>query len=136
MNLLSFFKTKKTKPSRGRLGTYDIQNIRGGWQEVEQLIELGKPSQMKQAIIKADKIVDGALKKISIGDTMGERLKNAKDLFSNYEIYQGLWDAHKVRNALVHEADYEPTRVVATEAIDKFKTALEDIGTTFPSFRT
>ena len=128
MGLLDFFKPKTPpKPSRGRLGAYNIQKIREGWQEVEQLIELGKPSQMKQAIIKADKLVDGALKIVSAGDTMGERLKNAKDLFSKYEIYQGLWDAHKVRNALVHEADYELMRVVALEAIEKFKTALEDI---------
>jgi hypothetical protein len=59
----------------------------------------------KHNIIEADKILDNVLKFKKIkGDTMGERLKNSKKLFSSKE-YNNVWEAHKMRNQLVHEID-------------------------------
>ena len=95
---------------------------------VEELVKIGQSSQLRQAVIKADNVLDLALRRLTTGTAMGERLKNAREYFKNYAVYQGLWEAHKVRNALVHEADYEPTHYVVKGAVAKFKRGLEVLG--------
>ena len=125
------FKKKKKHQyqySHLSLNQLDRRKIQTEWARVEELVKLGQPSQLRQAVIKADNILDSALSKLTTGATMGERLKNARPYFQDYAVYQGLWDAHKVRNALVHEADYEPTHTVTKDAIAKIKRGLEVLG--------
>ena len=110
------------------LSSGDIRKIQNEWARIEELIKIGQPSQLRQAVIKADNVLDYALSKLTTGTTMGERLKNARPYFKDYAVYQGLWEAHKVRNALVHEADYEPTHYVVKDAIAKIRRGLESLG--------
>jgi len=121
---------KESKPrsrlTPGVLKPYDLGKIKSDWEQVEQLVRVGKPSAFKQAVIIADKLLDYALQQISSGETAGERLKNAKDAFPR-PVYQGLWEAHKVRNALVHDSDYDLTQLVARDALGKFKAALQEL---------
>jgi hypothetical protein len=58
---------------------------------------------------------------------MGERLKMAKDTFDR-DLYNKIWEAHKVRNNLVHEAGYEPPYYVLTDAIEKLRLAIVSLG--------
>ncbi len=132
MSILDFiFKKQKRSRyqySRLSLNQPDIKKIQTEWSRVEELIKLGQPSQLRQGVIKADNLLDFALSRLTTGTTVGERLKNARPYFKDYTVYQGLWEAHKVRNALVHEADYEPTRMVTKDAMAKFKRGLEVLG--------
>lgn len=111
----------------GVLKPYDLGKIKSDWEQVEQLVRVGKPSALKQAVIVADKLLDYALQQISSGETAGERLKSARDAFPR-PVYQGLWEAHKVRNALVHDSDYDLTQLVARDALGKFKEAFKALG--------
>lgn len=115
----------------GVLKPYDLGKIQGDWDQIEQLIRVGKPSALKEAVIVADKLLDYALSQISSGETVGERLKNAKEAFTR-PTYQGLWEAHKVRNALVHDSDYDLTQLVARDALSKFKAAFKALGVELP----
>lgn len=128
--ILGLFKNVR-KPRRrqlpGILKPYDRRKIKESWERVEQLIQVGKPSTLKEAVIVADKILDYALTQISLGETLGERLKNAKAAFPA-PIYQDLWDAHKVRNALVHDPNYDITQLVARDTLSKFKAAFKSLG--------
>lgn len=133
MNILNFLFKKKPKHRRYRysklsLGATDVKKIQDRWARVEELVKIGQPSQLRQAVIKADNVLDYALLRLTTGTTMGERLKNACPYFKDYAVYQGLWQAHKVRNALVHEADYEPTHYVVRDAVTKVKRGLEVLG--------
>ncbi|MFH1895892.1 MAG: hypothetical protein ABH814_00225, partial [bacterium] len=56
-----------------------------------------------------------------------ENLKLAQGLFPSYATYQQAWEAHKVRNALVHEAGYEPTHSLVKDTINKFKIVLQTL---------
>ena len=56
---------------------------------------------------------------------MGERLKNASNLFSNRN---GLWDAHKLRNRIAHESDVRVTYSDAQHALANFRQALKNLG--------
>lgn len=78
------------------------------------------------AIINADKLLDQALKERGIsGDTMGERLKNAKTLFGNNN---NVWSAHKLRNRIAHESAVKLKSSMTRNAMASFKTALKDVG--------
>lgn len=60
-------------------------------------------------IVDADKLMDHVLKSRRVsGETMGERLKNARGLFPR-DTYEGIWQGHKLRNKIAHEIDYRPS---------------------------
>ncbi|MEA2020711.1 MAG: hypothetical protein U9M98_03310 [Patescibacteria group bacterium] len=128
MGILDIFKIKDVCKDRRRITGADREFIKAQWAEVEQLVDLDKPSARNQALIRADKILDLALKRITSGNTLGERLKNAQDSFSDWEIYDGLWKAHKIRNKMVHEAGFEPPHYMVKDALEKIRRALEDLG--------
>lgn len=78
------------------------------------------------AIIQADKLLDQALKERGVGgETMAERLKNAKPLLTNID---AIWRAHKLRNKIAHEHDAAVSKRSAAEALRIFKRALSDLG--------
>ncbi len=61
--------------------------------------------EVKAALIDLDKLLDFILKSKNInGTTLGERLKNSRNIFSK-EDYNAVWTAHKLRNELVHEIE-------------------------------
>ncbi len=96
--------------------------------EIQELIRLGGPSRFKQAVIEADKLFDLALKsKHARGENMGMRLKNSQNKF-NWQTYQGIWEAHKLRNQIVHETNFEVYNYQAQDAVNKFKKGLEELG--------
>ena len=124
MGIFDFLKPKVIKPViKYNLSSQEEEAVRSSWQKVEELLSLGKPSQLKQGVIESDKITDSVLRKLCYGSSMGERLKSARELFDR-DVYNGLWEAHKVRNSLVHESSYDPPYYVCKEAIQKFKSAL------------
>ncbi len=106
----------------------DVNFVRNKWQEIETLMQQGKPSAYKVAILDADKLIDYVLKaRVGTDGTMVDRLKKAKSLFSNYSDYQNLWEAHKMRNRMVHEAEHEIYPVEVKKAISYFEKALREL---------
>ena len=97
------------------------------WQKIKKYVESIRDSEWKLAVIEADKLVDGVLQEHSFpGETMGERLMLIKpdDLSS----LQDLWDAHKLRNLLVHEMSYNLRHEQAIESIEAFEKVLRELG--------
>jgi len=79
----------------------------------------------RMAIIDADKLLDKALKQLRFsGESMGDRLRSAEKSLKNY---QAVWDAHKLRNRLVHD-DVKLKKSQASSAVSAFKTALKGLG--------
>ena len=128
MSFFDFLFRKTKKPRVGALSGTDRVFIRGEWQSIEQLLKLGDPSGRKEALIRADKLLDYALKRLARGETMGERLKIAQKLFSSWPVYDALWKAHKMRNALVHETGFEPPHYTIKTAVGQIETGLRDLG--------
>jgi hypothetical protein len=56
---------------------------------------------------------------------MGDRLKRVGDRFSNLN---AVWRAHKLRNAIAHESDFEISYKQAYNALQVYKQALKDLG--------
>jgi len=68
------------------------------WDEIEKI-------RGNLAVIEADKLTDGILKKANIsGTSMADRIRKTESIVDP-GVYQGMWDAHKLRNSLVHDVD-------------------------------
>lgn len=126
------FGTKKQYrkgPGRGAIKPYTLRAVEAEWRTIDTLVKGGRPSQLRQALISADKTLDNVLRDKVTGETMGERLKNAPHLFEK-NLYNKIWSAHKTRNALVHESGYEPPAHIMKKAINDLKLALNYLGVT------
>ena len=78
------------------------------------------------SVIEADKLLDKAMMEMGLpGKTMGERLKKSGSRFTNLN---AVWRAHKLRNTIAHESDFEITYKQAFNALAIFKQALKDLG--------
>lgn len=97
------------------------------WAEIENNIESENSADWKMAIIEADSIIDSIIQRIGYdGENLGERLKNIEP--SDFENLQNIWEAHKVRNRIAHEAErFELTKEEAKAALEKYKKALREL---------
>jgi hypothetical protein len=97
------------------------------WTEIKKHVMSFNEAEWKMAVIEGDKFVDDALKTGGYpGESMGERLMLIEpgQLLS----LQNLWDAHKLRNLLVHDAAYQLNHRQAVMAIEAFEQALRELG--------
>ncbi len=76
------------------------------------------------AVLDADKLLDYALARKGFQGTLGEKLKRAKNRFSDIN---GIWTAHKLRNKIAHELS-QISLTEAKNALQKFKRGLQDLG--------
>jgi hypothetical protein len=107
-------------------GPLDVDKYRMKWLVIEKQLDRTQPASYHLAVLNADKLLDQALRERSVrGETMGERMKNAKDTWSNAN---AVWTAHKLRNQIAHESDVQVGYDDARRALAGFKQALKDIG--------
>lgn len=97
------------------------------WAEIGKKIESENSADWKMAIIEADSIIDSIIQRIGYkGENLGERLKNIEP--SDFENLQNVWEAHKVRNRIVHEAErFELAKEEAKAVLEKYKKALKEL---------
>lgn len=112
------------KLKRPELNGLSAQKVKQLWEQIEQSAKQGKLGH-KIAIIEADKLLDNVLKSMLFsGETMAERLKMAGH---KYPMIREVWTAHRVRNRLVHETDYELRERDVKETLEDFKRALKEL---------
>jgi hypothetical protein len=115
--------SRRGAPASMSLGKQDFSQQ---WQRIEGLIAQPGVDSTRSAVFEADKLLDIALRQTGFrGDTLGERLKNAREHFGNNAVYQGLWEAHKMRNAMAHEIGFDLPQVIAAQQLAKFKAGLQ-----------
>lgn len=115
------------KPRVYSVSSSTQENIINAWVNVDHALTSNTPSQLRQALITADKCLDNALRDVVAGETMGERLKKAKTRF-DYPVYDAIWRAHKIRNSMVHETSFEPSYSTLVSAINDLKRGLTSLG--------
>lgn len=97
------------------------------WQEIMRQIDSSSPADWNLAVIRADSTVDGVLKGMGLsGATMGDRLKQMDR--SRLAALDGLWEAHKIRNRIVHDTDQVLTYAEAKRAVMLYGEALRELG--------
>ena len=104
----------------------DVDKYRVKYLAIEQQLKKDEQSSYHLCILNADKLLDHALIERGLkGKTMGERMINAKTMFSNNN---EVWTAHKLRNRIAHEHDVKITYDETRYALAYFKRALKDLG--------
>jgi hypothetical protein len=104
----------------------DVDKYRVKWMAIEQQLQRDHEASYHITVLNADKLLDLALKERGIkGETMGERMKNAKETWQNAN---AVWSAHKLRNQIAHEAEVRVEYDEARRALAGFKQALKDVG--------
>lgn len=115
----------KKQTQKTHRGSVDRDFVSRKWANIRTMSQ-GTGSSLRDAVSEADKLLDYAMKGSGIkGATMGERLKNHRGRFSDIN---SVWSAHKLRNALAHEADFDLVPSQAREAVKNFERALKDLG--------
>lgn len=106
-------------------GPINVDEYRSRWLRIEQSLARDNVASYTVVVMDADKLLDQALKARGLsGETMGERMKNAKGKWSNAN---AVWASHKLRNQIAHEnitLGYDQTR----RALAGFKLGLKDLG--------
>lgn len=93
---------------------------------IENKLRKENPLTFTVSIIEADKLLDKAMTEFGfVGKTMGERLKHSGQKFSELN---KVWSAHKLRNAIAHEPNFEISFQQAQNALATYKQALKDLG--------
>jgi IMP dehydrogenase/GMP reductase len=96
------------------------------WQEI---VEKGKSldeNERKFALIEADTMIDKMLSMMGYtGENLGAKLKQVErgDIVS----LDDMWEAHKVRNRIAHEADFKLGLDAAEIALLRFEKALKEL---------
>ena len=97
------------------------------WQQVQRHLFAGDDNSLKLALIEADKILDDSLRLAGFrGENLGDRLKRLTD--AQLPNLDQIWEAHKLRNRLVHEADFKLNRDTAERALAIYEQSFKDLG--------
>lgn len=107
------------KPGEGKYGAR--------WKEVREHLTSFREAEWKFAIIEADKIVETALEEAGFpGETIGERMT----LISQDQLVsiQDLWEAHKLRNIIAHDPNYQVKYAEVRQAVEQYEKALRELG--------
>lgn len=105
----------------------DRDRIVAAWSEVEDHIQSDDDTHWRMAVIKADAVLDMALRvKMFPGRSLNDRLNFA--IYKYRNLRRVRW-AHGLRNTLAHEPTRELTHKEAAHAITSFRLALRELGT-------
>lgn len=93
------------------------------WNKIEHRLEAGLETESKLAVIEADSMLNDVLEKMGFaGETLEERLKNlTSNSLSNIE---QVWEAHKIRNNIVHDPNYQLSLDESRRVISIYKQTL------------
>lgn len=78
----------------------------------------------KHALLEADKLLDVMLRKRGYQGSLGDKLKKHALLFSDLD---AVWNAHKLRNKLAHELDFQLKDKQFKQAMSAFRRAFQDL---------
>jgi len=105
---------------------YGVRKIAKAWDKIIGRLEAGLESEYKLAVIEADNLLDGIIKRIGFG---GETLADRLDQITSATLtnLDQVREAHKLRNTIVHDPDYRLTLDQTRRTLDIYEKALSDL---------
>ncbi len=112
--------------ARARQAVYGSKNLDKKWQVVQARLKREDDANLKLAVIEADNLFGDILKRMGLpGTDFGERLRQ----FEAHELKSVnlVWEAHRLRNAIVHEPSIQIAREQAEQAVKNYEAALKEL---------
>lgn len=103
---------------RRKIPEKKLLEIRKIWKEII------RQKDYKHAIMDADKLLDQALYLKGYKGSLGGKLKKAGPLFKSIN---NVWAAHKIRNNIAHQINYQVNEKIYRETMLRFKQAFKDL---------
>lgn len=122
------FKKRGGSASRrpGLVSARDAKEFADNWEVVK--LYARSENTYAMAISEADKLLDNALMTAGHpGNTMADRLKASSNIFDQ-GTYNGIWEAHKLRNRLAHEIGVRVDHSQLQTALHNFQQGLRALG--------
>src|ERR1044072_3805947 len=100
--------------------------VTAAWKKVQGRLQEASPESLRLAVIEADGAGDEALKGMGAGgETFADRLGSLSA--EKYPTIEAVWEAHRLRNNLVHTPDFQMGAAKAESAIHAYEAFLKDI---------
>jgi len=107
--------------------TLKSQSLKDAWIKISERAKLQDVQTLVLCIIEADSLADEALRRLGLrGDHMADRLEKLSPL--EVRSLNRLWQAHRVRNDLVHSPGFQVTEAEANETLRSYEDFLREIG--------
>ena len=124
--ILFAFVVLSTKASSFTPTDYNPALVTNKWSEITTNLHNQNSNNLKNCLIEADKLLDYVMKgKGYRGETMADRLKIAQSQMRDRE---SVWQAHKLRNAIVHELHYDIVPAQIQQAVRALGQGIKDLG--------
>ena len=106
--------------------SYGSSRIVKRWKKTRSRLAFPSESEHKLAIIEADGILNEIVEKMGYkGETLGDKLSQLTPVqFPNLE---KAWQAHKIRNNIVHDPDYQLSLEDAKRALEIYEQIFQDL---------
>ena len=102
------------------------RQLNKSWQKILLRLNKNDEANLRLALIEADNLFDDLLKQMRLpGESMADRLKylNSSQISNIDEI----WQAHKLRNIIVHNSEYPITRSEIEFSVRAYEKALKEL---------
>lgn len=95
---------------------------------IEQLLSSGDSIHAAQAVVQADAFLDRIMQSVGgQGASFADRLRSLEGRFDR-NLYQAVWDAHKLRNELAHNHGSTVSTAQAQGPLQSFRRAASALG--------
>ncbi|MDO8470866.1 MAG: hypothetical protein Q7S63_02705 [bacterium] len=103
-----------------------VPNLTRQWQRIRSMLRSANEGEYKLAIIEADGILGNTLTRLGFNQpTIAERLKQVSPaIIPNLD---QIWEAHKVRNNIVHDPDYRLSLEEASKVLGYYEETFKSL---------
>lgn len=106
--------------------SFPKRHLNKSWQKILARLNKSDEANLRLALIEADNLFDDLLKQMRLpGESMADRLKYIDS--SQVSNIDEIWRAHKLRNVLVHNHEYQVTRNEIDFGIKAYEKALKEL---------
>lgn len=103
------------------------EDFKERWEQIENRIHSGSFHELRLSIIEADTLIEDILKNQGLeGDNLAELLSHAS--LQGFLGVDKLWQVHKIRNRIVHDASFDISAGEAETVLKTYKEVLEKWG--------
>jgi len=103
------------------------KHLNESWQKILSRLNKNDEANLQLALIEADNLFDDLLKQMRLpGESMADRLKYLDS--SQVPNIDEIWQAHKLRNQIVHNHEYPVARTEVEFGVKAYEKALKELG--------